>query len=577
MSVVISERFADQCSVVSRTNYDTCGTFTRANLEYLSPADLEALYVTDGAWHEMDAWFKHVIEMKMCGTPVVSMWEWIMGNARFKGGVLQGSEMRGSVSLMQPFIFGKQASVLNIDSWYLDGGWQQNAYTATVTGPLTTEQLAEGETTDRIIRAKTRYGVDMDEKIFNPETILHILSRAGSFVEDGQWKVLASAVAADRTYVDILMVSQNAGSSAPFDATPGASSKKGVVYVGRNNVADVEKWCHNLPNWDPNKFVPFWLQTSRRARCVDSEYIKAFTRLRTGGNDAFKAFGDLDMAQRNKQDETEDRKRFVRDFFFNKPISDDQTLADWRDLEDIQTPTGFSVDPGTGGKVMGKRANFIGVVEQLRRCDRVWDLTGQLLNFYELLDELYRIKRAREANGKRVTDLDIWTDSVTAANLHTGFLAYWKQESLETLATNIEFGDHKQLGLSFQSYKVKRPAGVRINIIVDNFFDDFRDANDREDQEPVGSMMAILDIGGSIYWAPTKSNRKVHTVGQLEHLARIDKDWACVMESVTKEQTLISDQGTAVVECPHENLWIWGMGDGVPIVTGPTEDEGNLY
>lgn len=392
-------------------------------------------------------------------------------------------------------------------------------------------------------------------------------------MEQGAWLVLASALATDGSYVDVLAESQNAGSAAPYDTTPNA----GLVIVGRNNVADVEKWCNNLPNWDNKKLVPFWIQTSRRSRCVDSEYIKAFNRLRTGGNEAFKMFGDLDMAERNKQDELEDRKRFVHDFFFNKPISANQTLALWQDLDDITTPTGFSVDPGTGGKVMGKKANFIGVVEQLRRCDRVKDLTGHKLNFYELLDELYRIKRAREANGRRVTDIDIWTDSITAANLDTAFLTYWKQESLEMLSLNKEFGRNDELGLSFTKYRVKRPAGLSINIIVDNFFDDFRNDNKTESQEPVGSILAILDIGSSIYWAPIKSNRKAFTVGQLSDLAKIDKDWACVMETVTREQTLISDTGTAVVECPQENLWIWGMGDGVPIMTGPTTDDENLY
>lgn len=577
MAITISDRFAEQCSVVSSTSYDTCGTFTRSSLDYLTPADLEALYTTAGKWHEMDAWFKHAIEMKACGTPTVSMYEWIMGNSKLgKSKLINSQKTSPSMSLMQPWIWGRQSSVLNTNSWFINGGGAQNTYTAGVTGPLTVGDLATGVAGDRYSRIQSRYGVDLDQKIFNPGTVIHVLSRSGSFVEDGQWMVLASALATDGTYVDVLLRSQNGGSAAPYDATPNA----GLVIVGRNNVADVEKWCYNMPNWDPRKRVPFWFQTSRRSRCVDSEYMKAFTRLRNGGNAAFAEFGDLDLAERNKQDEVEDRKRFVHDFFFNKPISANQTLSSWESLEDIQTPTGFSVDPGTGGKVMGKRANFIGVVEQLRRCDRVRDLTGQKLNFYELLDELYRIKRAREANGRKVTDIDIWTDSVTAANLETAFLQYWKQESLEMAVLNIGVptrGENTQLGISFASYRVKRPSGLNINIVVDNFFDDFRNDNKVESQEPVGSMLAILDIGASIYWAPIASNRKVFTVGQLGDLAKIDKEWACVMETVTQEKTLISDTGTAFVECPQENLWIWGMGDGVPIMTGPTANVGNLY
>jgi hypothetical protein len=167
-----------------------------------------------------------------------------------------------------------------------------------------------------------------------------------------------------------------------------------------------------------------------------------------------------------------------------------------------------------------------------------------------------------------------------AAVLETAFLQYWKSESLEMAHLNIampERGEKPELGISFMSFRVKRPSGVRINIIVDNFFDDFRNDNDVEGQEEVGSIMAILDIGKSIYWAPIKTNKKVFTVGQLSDLAKIDKDWSCVMETVTQEKTLISDTGTAVVECPQENMWIWGIGAGVPITTGPTADTGNMY
>lgn len=571
--IVISERFAEQCSVVARTNYDTCGSFTRSQIDFLSKEDLEALYTTGGKWHEMESWFKHQIDMKACGTPVVSLYDWIMGNSKTGRSKLLNFEKRpGGTSLMKPWINGRQASIINNEYWFIDGGGVQSGYTAGVTGPLTSGDLAEGVAGDRYIRVKSRYGVDLDAKYFNPRTHVHILSRSAGVVEQGMWKVLASALATDGTYVDVLIEDMNGGSDAPFDATPTA----GLLTIGRNNVNDYEKWCHNLPNWDPNKIVPFWFQTSRRTRCVDSEYKKAFEELRRT-NKAFAEFGDMDLARRNVQDEMTDRRRFVWDFFFNKPISDKQNLSDWEQLEDIQTPSGFSVDPGTGGKVVGKRANFIGVVEQLRRCDRVMDLAGNPLNFHEFIDELYRVKRSRESN-RRVTDIDVWTDSQTAVRLHTAFLTYWKQQTLEMASINIDVpkGRNETLGISWRSYELMRPSGVRINIITDNFFDDFRDANATESQEVVGSIIAILDWS-TIYWAPIASNRKSYTVGDLNTLGRIDKDWSCVLETVTQDKTLISDTGTAVVECPHDSLWIWGIGDAAMVMTGPTPPEGNLY
>lgn len=581
MAIKISERFAEQCSVVHSNNYDTCGSVTRASVAYLTAAELEAMFTKSGLFAELDAWFKTAIEMKACGTPTVSMYEWIMSSAKLgKGKMVGTTPISDTVSLVQPFIFGRQSSVINVDYWAISTGWAKGAYTAAVTGPLVAGQLDDlgfdGAAGERVIRVISPYGVDLDAKWFNERTTLHILSRTGGVVEDGAWVVIASAVATDNSYVDVYIQSQNAGSSAAFDASPTA----GIVLIGTNNVADVESWCHNMPNWDPKKRVPFWIQTNRRTRCVDSEYIKFYDRLRTAGNNqAFREFGDIDLAQRNAQDELNYKKRFVHDFFFNKPISANQTLGLYNDLDDTLSYQGLLLDPGTGGKLMGKKANYIGVVEQLRRCDRVRDLLGHSLNFYEWLDENYRIKRARESNGRRVTDIDWYTDSITAANMDTAFLQYWKQESLEQFRLTMEIGKSNELGMNFTRYRVKRPAGLNINIIVDNFFDDFRDANKAQTQEPVGSMLLALDIGkgGSIYWAPIKSNKKSFTVGQLSDLARIDKDWSCVMETVTAEKTLISETGTVVVECPQENLWIWGMADAVPLMTGPTANEDNLY
>jgi hypothetical protein len=243
----------------------------------------------------------------------------------------------------------------------------------------------------------------------------------------------------------------------------------------------------------------------------------------------------------------------------------------WKNLETISTPTGYGVDPGIGGKPVAKRANFIGVKEQLRRCDRVRDLQGNPLNFYEWLDENYRIMRARKSQGKKVTDIDWWTDSITAANMVTAYSNYIKAEfGSDTVQYPVKIGENLELGLVWRSFTVKHPAGVRINIITHEFFDDWRDAHKTENQEQAGLLLLALELGkgGSIYWSMLGANRKVHTLGDIKDLAPIDQDWACVMETLTQEITLSSEAGTAIVDCPLNNLWIENMADQVPITTG---------
>jgi len=98
-------------------------------------------------------------------------------------------------------------------------------------------------------------------------------------------------------------------------------------------------------------------------------------------------------------------------------------------------------------------------------------------------------------------------------------------------------------------------------------------------------MMLILDIGkpgpkgGTIYPGMIATNRKVRTLGEIEQLARIDPTFACTMENITEEITLISETCTAIVECPANSVWIMGVAAGPPTTVGYTANPSysNLY
>jgi hypothetical protein len=581
MAVVIAERFAAQCSVVNGNSYDTCGTLTRSDVAHLTPTQLRDLFTVGGLFADMDAWFRTQVEMKACGIKTNGMFEWIMSGAdRGMGKLLNVQNVQKGPGLLYPFILGKQNSVINTDFWAITLGSANSAYTAAVTGPLTTAQKALGAADDRVVRVVNRYGVDLDAKWFVDRDRVHIFTRTAGAAEDGQWKVLAAAVDPNLQYIDVLVTSENAGSSGAFNATP----TSGVLLPGINNVNDFEQWCNNRPTIDPRKRVPFWIQTRRHTRCIDSEYRKIYARL-LEANNAFREFGDLDLAERNRQDEELAQKQFVHAFFFNKAISANQTLALWQSLEDIQTVTSSYINSGTGGKTIAKRANFVGVKEQLRQCDRYTDMGNQPLNWYEFLDENYQIMRARKSQGRTVTDIDWFTDSTYATRLMTAYLRYLKQESVDMLVLDANLkgsSDKYDFGFFWRSFLVKRPAGVRINIITHEFFDDMVSAFDAEGIASRGRMLLALDMGkpgpkgGTIYWSQIATNRKNHTVGKLEELARIDRTFQCVMENVESEVALTSETGTAIVECPANSRWIENLADTDPIITGRAYPYGDL-
>jgi len=580
---MITERFTEQCSPVINSNYDTCGTVTRSTVDHLTATDLATLFAPGGLFADLDAWFFHSIEMKACGVRLYAWYDWIMANADrtlFRGAVSGIKTVKGP-SLMHPFILAKQESVVNRDYWRITNGWTTVAYDGLGNGvddyPLSDAELAL-YAAGRVVRLESRHSVPVDEKFFRSRDTLHIFNRrADGQTQHGQWKIYAAANNAALGFCDVLIQSENAGSDEPYDATPTA----GVVIPGINNVNDYESWCHNLPTLDPRKRVPFWRQVRRSARCVDSEYRTVYKRL-YDANPAFKEFGDLDLAERNRQDELEAQKRFVNAFFFQKPLAN-QTKDLWESLEAINTVAGSVIDPGLSGKIIARRANWVGVREQLRVCDRVFDIMNQPLNFYEWLDLNYDIMRARKSQGRKVTDLDWFTNNPFAANMATAFMTYYKNEYLDQLRLTMEVGKTTGLGMQYNGYYVKYPAGVKINIVTDEFFDDWLDEHASQDQESVGNLLLCLDIGkpgaGTIYYALIASNRKVYTTAEIDQLAKFDSTYRCTMATISIEQTLMSEEGTVVVECPLNSAWVENFRNEVPILTGKSLNPSyeNLY
>lgn len=572
------------CKVVISNNFDTHGTITRSSVEHLTPSQLIDLFKPGGKFADMTDWFRTSFEMKACGTRTNGIYDWLMSSARNVGpsgaNLLNYEKLDRGGSLLKPFIMGRQDSVINKDFWAITNGWANSAYTEAVTGPLTTADKALGSASDRVIRVVTRYGMDLDSKWFLGRDRVFIMGMSGGTSTRGVWKVLASEVSSDLSYIDVLITSENAGSVSVYDTAPNC----GVLLAMGNNVNDFESWCSNRPTVDPRKRVPFWYQTMRRTRAVDSEYKLVFAKLMES-NEYFRNFGDLPLAERNRQDEEEFQKRWVNSFFFGKPISANQTMALYQNLETIQTVTGSTINTGLGGQVVAYRANMVGVYEQLKACSRVRDLQNNTLNFYEWLDENYRIYRARKSMGKPTDSIDWFTDSNYAAQLESAFIAYYKKEYGDILRINLDIteGQNAELGFSWRTFKVKFPTGVKINIITHEFFDDMVNAATAENLGSTGRFLMCLDMGkpgpkgGTIYPGMIASNKKMRTLGELENLARIDPTYTCTMETITEEISLVSETTTAIVECPAVSLIIEGIGDAVPVTTGKSGDWSNFY
>jgi hypothetical protein len=583
MQLDISDKFVAQCSPVIDTNYDTCGTITRSSIAHLDAGDLDTLFLKGGLFADLDAWLFHSIEMKACGIRRYAWYDWIMANAdrtMVRSAISPGQKVMKGESLMHPFIIANQVSIVNKDFWKVTNGWAGSAYDALNSDlalyPLTNTQLALGTDTDRVIRIESRHGIPMAANWFRVRDVLYLFNSSASGIsQQGNWRVLASAADEAGTFTDVLVRSENGGSTGYWDTAPTA----GFLIPGINNVNDFERWCSNKVNLDPRKKVLFFYQYFRDARCVSDAYDEVYARLLTA-NPAFKEFGDLPMAQRNAEDELDSQKRFVNAFFFQKALPN-QNKDDWESLEAIYSIPGTILDPmgyADSPELVARRANFEGVFEQLRKCDRTKDLKRQPLNLYEFLDDAYNIARARKSTGKKVTSLDYFTNSVFAANFQTAYVNYIDNEFGGKEVFNIEQGKLSEAGMTYDSYIFKRPANVRINIITDEFFDDFYDENLALNQEAMGNLLLCLEIGkpgpsgGSIYWGQIAANRKEYSTATIEQMAKLDSTFLCTMATRGKRQSLTSQAGTVICECPLNSLWIHNFSTAPPIVTGKSQN-----
>lgn len=560
--------FSDQCSVAVSNTYNTTGTLTRSNLGALTPTQIKALFSpSSNVWAESGALLRHQIEMQACGVRRSALYDWIMSsNKTGQSALINKRNVAKGPSLIEPFIIGRQMSVINDDYWYITGNLDATDYAAQAGSEVLTPT---GTGSARFITVKSSFSstlpVDGDftsgslnvNPRFLPGKRIFIFSKNSGTgaAQITQMKVIQSGTNTDdATAIDIECVQEQNTSG---EIASSASATTGLVVIGPNNVHNVESWCYNMVNTNAVKHVPFWYQTMRTARSIDSEYRKIFGNL-MADNKWYATFQDIPLAERNRQDEARFQREFVNAFFWGTAISSNQTLANWASLDKIYPVTGASVDPGTGSNVfpIAYRANMIGVVPQLQACGQVTDSAGAPLEIKAFLETtIYDIFRARESQGRPSRSIDIYTSQLVADQFMTAFMAYSKEKTGDVVRIQAE---GEVWGFPYRSFKLYYPQGVTVNIITDNWFDDQASAHTSANASnaSLGNALYVLDLGsgGSIYPAVLGSSRKQYTSGDINDLAKIDKTYSCAMDNVTIERTLMSQTVTAIVECPKNSI-----------------------
>jgi hypothetical protein len=542
--MAISTNIFNKCLPAIGNNVNECGAVTMCNVITAQSSELTSIF-TDGAgsFRDLNALLATQFEIKACGSRQNGLFDFLMSNKRMMGNRKIVQPLGPGNSEIAPFILALQHSVINNEYW--------SVVNLFVTGSTYT------------IHLRSRANIPIDERWFPIGATLFVNGRtaAGTALR-GAFLITGTQVSSFGGNATVMVTATAQNSTLGWVAksdfsgfTGGAPMSAGWAIRGTANIQDVERWCYNRPALNDRKHVPFWFETDRYTMCTDQLYESWFKRLQSG-NEYFRLFGDVDSAQRNKQLGDLWQREWLNKFFWNKRISSNQTLDNYRSLAQVATWTNSTQGlyvPGEG-RCVGRKANAIGVYEQLAECGQVFDLQNQTLNLVELFENLiYPIWRARGDQGIPNDVIEIFTDSFTASQFQRGMIQYYDTRSDGLARFNIDtkrvmMGEKGQLGFNYDRYTLQYPQ-VTIHVVTHPFFDDMATAAVAENIGSTGRFLWILDFT-SIYPGVITSNRKVHRTGDIEELAKVDQDFACVMENPTQEISLNSLTWTAVVECP---------------------------
>lgn len=543
--MAISANIFEKCLPAIGSNINSCGGLTLCDVSTATPSMLETIFKEGSQFRDLSALLATQFEIKACGARTNGLFDFLWANTKMmKQRMIKVPLGPGNAEIM-PFVMADQKSVINDEYWSV---------------PSLTTGLALGNGGDTQIHVRSRHSVPLDISWFVPKMHVYLFGKtpAGTAIR-AAFRVVDSRASTfgGNSTIQVDLIAENSATLCAATKSTVTNAFVGFLVRGVPNVADVERWCENRPGLNDAKSVAFWWQTSRWTMCTDEYYEAAYKRLHEN-NAYFAKFGDIDAAKKNKQFGERFQREWVNSVWWNKPLAN-QTLANYRSLETISS---YSADAGlylpNEGRCVGRRANAVGIYEQLCECGRVVDLQGGRLNLLELFEEyLYPLWRARGDQGIPNDVIEIYTDSFTQQQITQAMIKYYDQKSSGLARFMIDTkeamktGVH-QLGFYWTEFKLWYP-NTKIRIVTNFFFDDFVTAAIAEGVDSTGAFLWILDWN-SIYPFILTSNRKVHRTGDIDKLGAIDYNYACVMANPTQEVSLNSLTWGAVVECPATSL-----------------------
>lgn len=574
----ISANILSRCNVALGTNVEQCGALTACDLKHVQSGDLATIYQDDsGNYRLHGALVEADFLGRAYGAKTNGLYDFFAAHTRILGPRRMTVEgMQNGMRMILPFVRMQRNRNINNVYWTV-------AVDASTAG--------YNQTDDIVLRISSQHSIPLDARWFPAGMrffVLGVHTASGSpAAGDTAYRLAFSVVSSQvvDTYIEVTASPQNAASYFADDDEAAMQAKAevptdldeagvlGVLVRGTPNVANSESHCAEIPGLNNTQLVPFWIETTRYSMCEDELTMKYLQALREG-NPYFKMYGDVETVKLNRQIVEDFQARHAWNLFFNKPLNSNQTLAAWNSLPSITLPNMPQVQIGDGydvfsigaveGRCVGKRANAVGIYEQLAQCERVVDLEGESLDVRQLINTLIYIQRNREGANIPADIIELYTDSITGRELGYAILQYMVNRfptdanSNSVLRINRMLDDNKAeqgpFGFRFLRYALDYPK-CELRIVTHRFFDDMLAAYKAVSMDAGGRMIMIPDWT-TIYPAVFNTQTVVNQSGSLQDLAKIDDTMMCVMEVPTRKQRLTSTTYTMVCEAENTSAII---------------------
>jgi len=548
-SIVSGNAFAKCCPHYVE-DFDRCAGISVCSVKPVMPDEWDTIYFSNGIPRVDSALAEADFVAKACLPKINGLYDWISATRRnWNSGRMSSSRKTSGVLEYEPYIKGSRRGPIN-------NQWWSAVYSGASGG-------AEPAGTHKYVVTPLSSNIPASERWFHLEMQVFMFTKN----DDGtELKAAGTVKAIDTVGADLVIWVL----AAPDSGLPGVAGAAGydeaLLTRGLANISDYEEFCEQIPAINTRQDSYYWVGTSRMTIC-DSEIQKKFIE-RVMDNKAYAEYYHVDDVVYSRQMVEDYQMRQVENFFWGRALSDKQTYSTWDELPTITLDfDGYGL-PDQGACV-GRRANPIGIVNQLSECNRVIDLQGGQLDLVtHVLEQVYYMDVIRSENGVSSDVHEVWMNSVFAMKFQQAMIAYYKAKTLDTMRMNVNVtsGEQKAFGFSWRDWILDFPAGKTLRIMTHPFFDNWYNAFAKitsVDIRSQGNMMWFIDWS-SIYQATINSSTVTNTTGNIQDLAKISQAMACRMKTHKTSYRHSSHTFTNVVECPAASLLIQNIGMQVP-------------